>query len=134
MAIVFISPQKKQRMFFITIATLFVMVLFILSLITFIPKIEDKLKNIPENGALNIPDVKINFGTVDSEKVRNMELIREVEREFNYTVQGKDGKQISGRILAPDANGAQKSLEIMGFKILTIEEAVAGRSNPFAPY
>lgn len=134
MAIVFISPQKKQRMFFITIATLFVLILFILSLITFIPKIEDKFKNIPENGDMSISDIKINFGMVDSEKVKKMELISEVGKEFNYTAQGRDNKKVAGKISATDVNSAQKTLETMGFKVLTIEETAIGRSNPFFPY
>lgn len=133
MAIVFISPQKKQRAFLITVGSLSVLVLFILSLITFLPKIESSLKSVPESGQSNVPDIKINFEAADSGKVKNMELIKGVEKEFNYTAQGKDNKQTTGTIFALNASEAQEFLAAMGFKNFTIKEVGAGRINPFAP-
>lgn len=78
MAIIFQSPKKKQRVFFLLIIGLLVVLLAILSLVTFLPEINNAFKNFPVEDTMSIPEVKINFAVMDSEQTRNLQLFETI--------------------------------------------------------
>ena len=87
MAIVFISPKKRQRMFLLLITALLILSLIIMSFVTFFPEIKNKFQNVSTEGISQIPDVKINFSIIDSPAVENLELFQELQIEFSYIFQ-----------------------------------------------
>ena len=79
MAIVFISPKKRQRMFFgIMMVSLF-FIFIAISLVMFLPELINKNKNIPPDMSFDQPDVVINFKILDSEKVKALEPFTRLE-------------------------------------------------------
>ncbi|OGZ73046.1 MAG: hypothetical protein A2908_01825 [Candidatus Staskawiczbacteria bacterium RIFCSPLOWO2_01_FULL_38_12b] len=134
MAIVFISPKKRQRMFFgIMMVSLF-FIFIAISLVMFLPELINKNKNIPPDMSFDQPDVVINFKILDSEKVKALEPFTRLETEFDYIVQDQDDQQMSGTILAATNEDAQKLLEKSGYRVLMLKEVNLGRSEPFVSY
>ena len=134
MAIVLISPQKRQKTFIWIASSLAVLVLLAIAFFIFAPMLSNNLNNIPDTGNYITPDIKLNFSIVDSAQVKNLEPFNKIEMEFAYVAQDKSGKQVVGRISAADQDGARKSLEAMGFTIVSLQESNLGRINPFVPY
>lgn len=73
MAIVFISIQKKQRIFFWGISLVLVLAMGAISFALIIPEFNDS-PDIAVQEVFSAPDVKINFDVVDSLQVKNLEL------------------------------------------------------------
>lgn len=132
MAIVFIQSKKRRKMVFWIIAVLLILVLFIISLVTFPPGLKYK----PSVVSMEIEkiDVKINFSVIDSELVKKLEPFKDITTEFIYTTQNKDGRQIKGKISAVSKNEAKVFLEGTGLKVLTLESVAIGRDEPFTIY
>ncbi|KKP42231.1 MAG: hypothetical protein UR31_C0017G0010 [Parcubacteria group bacterium GW2011_GWA2_33_14] len=134
MAIVFISPKKRQRMFLLLITALLILSLIIMSFVTFFPEIKNKFQNVSTEGISQIPDVKINFSIIDSPAVENLELFQELQIEFSYIAQDENDNQVIGKIISSSKDGAKKTLEERGLKVSVLEEANLGRNNPFVSY
>ena len=132
MAIVFIQSKKRRKMVFWIIAVLLILVLFIISLVTFPPGLKYK----PSVVSMEIEkiDVKINFSVIDSELVKKLEPFKDITTDFIYTTQNKDGRQIKGKISAVSKNEAKVFLEGTGLKVLTLESVAIGRDEPFTIY
>ena len=133
MAIVFVSPKKRQRIFIAAVAAALVFVLAVIVFTTFIPEITKKFGDIPVNGSKNVPEIKINFEVVDSDAVANLEPTRAIAKELPYSAKDSKGKQITGVISADSEIAAKKLLEERGFVDIVISKIKTGRSNPFAP-
>ncbi len=79
MAIIFISPKKQQRIIFWSATTVFMLALIGISAFMLLPEIKNQLTIIPETEAFKMPDVKINFSIVDSDKVKNLEPFANID-------------------------------------------------------
>ncbi len=134
MAIVLISPRKRQKAVIWAIASLAVLMLLGASLFIFFPMFTNQINTIPDTGTYITPDIKLNFSIIDSNQVKNLTPFSIIETEFAYTAQDKNGKQVVGKISADDQESAKKSLEAIGLTVSNLQEINAGRSDPFVPY
>ena len=134
MAIVLISPKKRQRTFFWGLISLATVVLIAVASFIFVPSLKNITIKIPDSQTYVTPDIKLNLSIIDSQQVKNLQLFEDIETEFSYTAQDNNGKQAVGKISAMDKDAARKSLEQMGFTIVSLQETNAGRSDPFVPY
>jgi hypothetical protein len=141
MAIVFISPKGKQRLFFTGMAMLSIAVFMVVGLFILIPDFFGRNKYTPTKRALTEADIatvninfKFDFSIMDSAKVKNLKLFDQIETSFAYVVVDQQGKQIIGNVSAVDQGNAQKALESNGYKVVEIKEANIGRNNPFVSY
>lgn len=135
MAIVFISPKEKQRVFLGGIITLLVLFLMGISLIVFLPEFISKNQTQvnPVEVPLN-PSLMLNFNAIDSEEFKKLQPFDAMETLFAYVIEDKDSQQVSGNISAVSKQEAQKLLESSGFKVLVLQEIGVGNANPFTPY
>ncbi len=135
MAILFVSPQKTQRMLMLIVISLLIVFLVGFSLTIFWPQFsfgnQDPLLN---PTAYQAPDIQIDFRAVDSNQFKNLEVFSEVQIEFNYIAKDENDKQIIGVIMATNKDNAQIILEQMGLKASSLEEKNLGRNEPFSPY
>jgi len=111
------------------------LILFIIPFIIFLPWFNNESKSVFLQETFK-PDIKINFNTIDSDQIKNLELFSEAGKEFTYIANDKNGKQVMGKISAISKNEVQTFLEKMGFKVSSIEETsiIIGRKEPFVPY
>ncbi len=130
MAIVFISPKEKQKIFILGIAGFFLLVLVLIGLAVFLAR----PKNVPQEQVFQAPEIKINFDVLKSEQIKNLEIPGAIEKEFSYKATTAKGQEQSGKISAPSQEKAIEILTTLGFSNITFEEAKSGRENPFAPF
>ena len=130
MAIVFVSPKQRQKMFFLGITILFLLVLSIIGTIVFF----SKPKYTPAEVAFIKPKIKINFEVLDLEQVKGSLLMGRIQKEFIYSASTEEGEQRAGSIFVATKEEAKKILEEMGLIPGTLEEVEVGRENPFTPY
>lgn len=130
MAIVFISPQKRQKMFFMGITISFVLFLLVISLFVFL----SRPKPAEEQLVFNRPKVDINLEILELDQVKNLEPAEKMDLQFKYTAINSKGQKTSGIVTAVSAEEAQKILQGMQLSAATLEEAKLGRENPFSPY
>ena len=130
MAIVFVSPKQRQKMFFLGITILFLLVLSVIGTVVFFSK--------PESTSVEQvfikPKIKINFEVLDLEQVKGSLLMGRVQKEFAYSAATDKGEQKTGSVFAATIEDAKKLLEDLGLISVTLEEVEIGRENPFAPY
>ncbi|MEK7665006.1 MAG: hypothetical protein AAB361_02620 [Patescibacteria group bacterium] len=130
MAIVFISPRQRQKMFFLAITAIFtVIMIFILLTVFFINP-----KNAQPDIVFNKPKVSINLGALDSNDIKNLEPFPEMEIEFFYEALTAERKKIQGYIFASSEAEAAQKLKDLNLVVISIKEVEAGRENPFEPY
>ncbi|MBU3934439.1 hypothetical protein KKC00_00490 [Patescibacteria group bacterium] len=130
MAIVFVSPKEKQKVFLLGIVVLFVLFVSGVSLIIFLAE----PKETPAELVFKTPEIKINFDVLALGKIKNLDLLSEIEREFNYTAETEDNEDRTGKIAAPSPEKATQILTAMGLSNIILEEIGGGRVNPFSPY
>ena len=138
MAIVFIDQKRKKRLIVWVVVALSILILFTISLVIFPPifKFQEgslELRDGSEEVVIP-PDININLGLLDSDRVKNLEPFLSQETEFTYFAQDKFGRRINGVISAITQEQAKGLLEKNGLKILNIQESAFGRKEPFAPY
>ena len=107
MAIVFVSPKQRQKMFFLGITILFLLVLSIIGTIVFFSKPE----SISVEQVFIKPKIKINFEVLDLKQVTGSLLMGRVQKEFAYSAVTDGGEQRTGSIFAATKEEAQKKLE-----------------------
>ena len=130
MAVVFISPKRRQKVFFMAITAVFSLLLIIIASIVFFSQPKPSESQL----VFNKPKVNINFGIFDTEDFKNLKNFGEMDLQFTYTAATKDGKKTQGLITAVSLDEARKLLESMSLSIISIQEAEIGRENPFIPY
>lgn len=132
MAIIFTSAKRKKRMFFWAITMLFILVLFVISFVAFLP---DKYESTDvAKKETQKEEIKINFNVVDSDLVENLEPFLRIKTEFSYAAKDEKGRNVAGKISAVGMDEARDFLERAGLKILDLKEANIGRSEPFIIY
>lgn len=130
MAVVFISPKQRQKMFFVGITVLFLLTILIVSLGVFVfePKGETS------SFKINKPKINIDMGVFETEQFHKLKNFTLMENRYSYVVTTKDGKQKEGFITALTIDDAKADLESQGYTVNEIKEAEIGRDNPFTPY
>lgn len=130
MAVVFISPKQRQKMFFLGITIIFLLFLVFISLVVFLSKPK-------QNSAVlvfNKPKVSIDMAVFDSDQFKNLQPFVEMQTQFVYSADTKEKTKVTGFITAATMEDAEKVLEGMGMTSINLEEAEIGRVNPFEPY
>lgn len=130
MAVVFISPRKKQRIFFIGITATFLLILVFITFFVFMSQPQQVAPGL----VFNKPKVNINFKILDSGLFKELLPFNEMQRQFAYTAENKNGELKSGFVSASSVEEARKILETLDLTVKDIREAEAGRENPFEPY
>src|SRR3990167_1330138 len=130
MAIVFVSPKQRQKMFFLGITVLFLLVLVVIGTFVFF----SKPKLAPTEQVFIKPKIKIDFEVLDLEQVKNSLLMGRIQKEFIYQALTDKNEQKSGSIFAVSEEEAKKILEDEGLLSVTLEEVLVGRENPFTLY
>ncbi len=130
MAIVFISPKKRQKAFIFWIVGLFLvfMIFVTFTVLTAEPG------EVPEEFVFNEPKVNINFGVLNSGQFKNLEPFLELKPEFYYEARSKDNKVVNGKVSADSLVDASKILSDSGLTVIKITKVEGGRDNPFVPY
>lgn len=117
-------------MFFTGIIVLFSLFLLVISLLVFLAK----PKPVAEQLVFNRPKIDINLQVLESEQVKNLKPVMQMDLQFKYTAISDKGANISGIITAVSKEEAQKILLGMKLSIASLEEAKLGRENPFTPF
>ena len=129
MAVVFIAPKQRQKMFFLGITIgvgVFLLIIAILVLFS-------QPKQVASELVFNKPKVNINFEIFNSSQFKNLEPFSEMEIQFYYKAR-KEGEEIEGYIASISIEEARKMLEDMDYSIIQLKEAEIGRENPFESY
>lgn len=130
MAVVFISPKKRQRVFLMGIvAVLAIFVLFVALMVFF-----SQPKIVASELIFNKPKVNIDFSVFDSQQFKDLILFEDIKVQFYYLATTERQKTIEGFIVAVSMEDARQILEGMNLQIMKLEEAKIGRDNPFIPY
>jgi regulator of protease activity HflC (stomatin/prohibitin superfamily) len=130
MAVVFISPKQRQRVFFLGITVLFLLFLLAVSLGVFLAKPKEVLPTM----VFNRPKVDINMGIFDSPQFKALQPFSEMQIQYAYTATTKEGQQKTGFITAVSVDAAQEILKSSGLTVNSMQETEIGRENPFVPY
>jgi len=129
-AVVFISPKHRQRVFFAGITVIFFLFLLAVSLGVFLAKPKEVSRTI----VFNKPKVDINMSIFESEQFKNLQPFTKMQIQYSYTATTKTDQPKSGFITAASIDQAREILVSMGLNIIKLEEAEIGRDNPFTPY
>ena len=130
MAVVFISPKQRQKVFFLGITVIFLLFLVFISLVVFFSKPKQASTVLVFNKA----KVSIDMAIFDLDQFKNLQPFTEMQTQFVYSAVTKDKKPVAGFITAASVNDAQKVLEGLGMTSINLKEAEIGRDNPFEPY
>jgi len=130
MAVVFISPKRRQRMFFLVITVVFLLFLVIISLAVFL----SGPKEISPVLVFNKPKINIDMSIFDSDQFKNLQAFPEMETQYSYKATNKNNKQETGFISAVSIDQARTNLEGNGLTVSEIKEVELGRDNPFVSY
>ena len=130
MAIVFISPREKQKLFILIIAGFFLVAITVISLFVFFAK----PKNVQISKVFKAPKIRINFDILKSSRIQELELSPDIEKQFTYNAKDSKNKSQTGKITAMSIVKAEELLVGLGFKQVVLEEVKNGRENPFVPY
>jgi hypothetical protein len=131
MAVVFISPKQRQRMFITGIASIFGLIVVIIAAIVFF----SQPGAVAPELVFNKPKVTIDFSVLDSEQFGRLNKFEKMENRYSYeATKGENNEKSTGFITGSSITDAKKKLEDMGYRVDKIEEVDVGRENPFEPY
>lgn len=129
MAVVFISPKQRQRMFFLGISAVVGFILLAVALLILFSQPKEVVPDL----VFNKPKVNINFEIFNSSQFKGLQPFAEMEIQFYYKAR-KDNEEIDGYIASISIEEARKTLEDLGYLITQLEQAEIGRDNPFKSY
>jgi len=130
MAIVFISPKERQKMFFTGITVLVLLIMLIFSLVVLLARPNP----VPQELVFNRPKTDINLQVLDSDQIKNLEPPIQQDLQFKYTATTDKGVKTSGVVTAVSEQEAREMLAGLEMTDIILEEAKIGRDNPFIPY
>ncbi len=130
MAVVFISPRKRQKVFFMGITIIFLLFLLAVFLGVFLAKPKQATQTV----VFNKPKVDINMNIFDSDQFKDLKPFIKMEMQYSYTATTESDQPRSGFITAASIDQARERLISMGLTVIKLEEAEIGRDNPFTPY
>ncbi len=134
MAIVFISPQKKRRKFVLAIGLVVFLAIIAVPVAVFFEDAKSFLIGAPLKQNISAQEVKINLKAINSKELENLKLFEELKTEFFYTAKNQQAEQISGSIFAVSKKSVIEQLNEIDLEVLEINQANAGRQEPFSPY
>ena len=129
MAVVFISPKQRQKMFIIGITVgvgLFCAVIAVIVLFS-------QPKEVSSGLVFNKPKVNINFEILNSDQFTSLVAFEGMKIQFSYKAT-KNDEPNDGYISATSEAEAKEILEDLGYNVSEIKEAEIGRQNPFESY
>lgn len=130
MAIVFISPKKRQMLFISLIAGFFILVLGGIGLDVYLTK--------PQAAKTEeyfvSPAIKINWDVLKSDQLTNLEPMPEIQQDFQFSAKTSKGLTKTGIISAGSQDEATQILKGLNLLSITLSELKPGRANPFVPY
>jgi hypothetical protein len=129
MAVVFISPKQRQKMFLIGIISGVALFFVIVALLIIFSKPKESYSEL----VFNKPKVTIDFSVFDSEQFKNLEPFSGLKVQFFYKAK-INNEEKEGMIFANSMEDAKKELENLGYVVILVEETEAGRDNPFEDY
>ena len=130
MAVVFISPKKRQRAFFVILTLGFLLFIGFISLGIFFAK----PKAVSPSVVFNKSKINIDMSIFDSQRFRNLHDSPVMGFQYNYRALNRSKIVETGFISAESVDEAKKTLEGMGLTVTFLEEVKLGRDNPFVPY
>lgn len=130
MAVVFISPKQRQKMFLLAIAVTFSVIIIIIFAIVFLAQ----PKEVAPVLVFNKPKINIDIKIFDTDEFKSLLPFSKMQTEYSYTATDRNKRIQTGFILADSTDAAEEILTSMGLDALTIEKAELGRDNPFSPY
>lgn len=130
MAIVFVSPRRRQKVLFSVIISSFLLFAVFVSLAVFL----SKSKTIPVDAVFSKPEISLDFNFLNSELLKSMEKLEKMQIQFDYKATTKEAKETEGKISATSAQEAANILKERGLNVLNLEKSKIGRENPFTPY
>jgi len=130
MAVVFISPKQRQRMFFVGITVVFLLFLVVVSFGVFLVKPQIA----PSVLVFNKPKVDINMSVFDSDQFKNLQLLPEMETQYSYKAITSNNVVKTGFVTATSLDQARTILQGMGLNVTELKEVDIGRADPFIPY
>jgi hypothetical protein len=130
MAVVFISPKERQKVFFMGITIIFVLFLIFVSSMVFL----SKAKEVSPELVFNKPKVAIDMSVFESDQFKNLQPFPEMEMQYSYKALTQKNEGRTGFINAASKEEATKKLVDMGLTVSEIKEVETGRDNPFIPY
>ncbi|HQK63592.1 MAG TPA: hypothetical protein PLF16_00405, partial [Candidatus Staskawiczbacteria bacterium] len=131
MAVVFISPKQRQRMFITGIASIFGLIVVIIAAIVFF----SQPGAVAPELVFNKPKVTIDFSVLDSEQFGRLNEFKQMENRYTYEATVLEtNEKVTGFTTAASYDDAKKKVEEMGYRVDKLEEVDVGRTNPFEPY
>jgi len=131
MAIVFISPRQRQKIFFQGITIFFILIVGMIALIVFL----SKPREVPQPLVFTKPKVKIEMDIIGSEEFKYLKAFVGIQPQFHYVGYDEKGKKLQGLLNAESEEEAREKLKMMGISsIEELKEILPGRENPFSPY
>lgn len=130
MAIVFVSPRKKQITFFTLIAGFFVLAIIIIALIVFF----SKPVVVSEDQVFKKPNISINFSVLDSDELKKLALLDPIQHNYIYSAVTEAGKSVEGKISAVSEDDAKTKLTEMKLSSIVLQKDPIGRKEPFDVY
>lgn len=133
MAVVFISPRQRQKMFFIGITIILLVFLIFIFLTVFLSEPKEELSS-PMSNVFDKSKVNINIAILDSDQFKELQPFPEMQVQYSYKAVTKNNRARTGFIFAASQDGAREIITNMGLTVTEIKEVEAGRDNPFIPY
>ena len=130
MAVVFISPKKRQQLFFIGLTLIFVLILIFIGAFVFLSQPQPVASEL----VFNKPKVIINFTALDSDQFKELVPFIQMQSQFVYSGTNEAGKTVGGFVEAASIDEATANLKALKITVTQIEEVEVGRENPFVPY
>lgn len=130
MAIVFVSPKQRQKIFLISIVAGLVIFLLLVTLAVFLarPRAVSKIE------LYQTPNITIDFSVFDQEQLKSSDILGKIPLEFTYVAKTKLGFQTKGTVIAPTEEEALKMLAEKEISDITLSGPLVGRENPFVSY
>jgi hypothetical protein len=129
-AVVFISPKQRQKMFFLGITVIFLLFLAVISFGVLLAKPQE----ISPVLVFNKPKVNIDMTIFNSDEFQNIQPFVQMQPQYSYKATTKNNKTTTGFLSAASIDQAQTILQGMGLFVSEIKEVEIGRDNPFIPY
>jgi len=130
MAVVFISPKKRQRKFFGLAIIIFLLVLAGVALLILLSRPKTPAQEL----VFHKPKVNLSMEIFDSDRFKNLQLFTEMKIQFAYIGTTQENQVVSGVVDAVSKEEAEGILRDRGFIAVKAEMVKTGRENPFTPY
>ena len=114
MAVVFISPKQRQKMFFMGITVMFLLFLVVISLGVFLSKPNE----VSPVMVFNKPKVNIDMRFLIQTNLKIFSHFLQMETQYSYTATTKDNKSKTGFISAASADQARTILTRHGINCI----------------